>query len=419
MSINQSNIADFIRYLFKKRKGTEPPQQLLESWAKLNNDEIGTQLSGLFQSWGLSDEDKRMEINAFLKETLFAPKPAQQQSQPLPQKPVTVAVPPSNALPPRLSDAPVKKKSVLPKAIGLLAAVLILGFLCFKYIAYANTKFLYTITDNVSIRDDNNKVVARMDLFPAPGSTPSFQKLKALDDQIYYKSIDNSGQLFPFRKVLLKEGSFISYLFGQNKEVGYVNTNYVVDNVKEFDLYQTAFKEVKNNKAENEDLKAIYRKIIIGSLGMDPGTGQKFIALHTNSIPKSAVNATYGIIKQPIKNNVKYNIVAGLSDGFYYSFLGDIQSNEYTSPQKVMMIDANGETKPLAGAYRFINKDGRIALYDCMTNSVTNYLSQKDANGNIGSFVYEAPEILNDSLQSGDAPPADTSAPYNPAPPNP
>ena len=413
MSINKSNIADFIRYLFRKRKGTEPPQSLLDGWAALSNDEIGTQLSGLFQSWRLTDEDKRMEINIFLKDVLFTPKPTQ------PQRPATVVVPPSNPLPPKFSDniTTKKKSNKTIKAIGALVAVLILGFLCFKYIAFKNTKFLYTITDNVSIRDDENKVVARMDLFPVQGATPSFQKLKALDDQIYYKSIDDSGQLFPFRKVLLKESTFFSYLFGQNKEVGYVNTNYVVDNVKEFDLYQTAFKEVKNNRPENEDLKAIYRKIIIGSMGTDAGTDQKFIVLHTNSIPRSAVNATYGIVKQAIKTNVKYNIIAGLSDGFYYSFLGDIQSNEYTAPQKIMMVDANGETKALAGSYRFINKDGRIALYDCMTNSATNYMSQKDANGNILSFVYEAPDILNDTLDNGDAP-ADTTInqPANPTP---
>lgn len=394
MSINKSNIADFIRYLFKKRKGTEPPQPLLDSWATLSNDEIAAQLSGLFQSWNLTDEDKRMEINAFLKESLFTPKPA------APQTKTTVVVPPSNPTTTIPSFEQKKKKGSVAFRIGAVALVIILAFLGYKYVAFKNTKYLYTITDNVSIRNDNNEVVARMDLFPAQGATPSFQKLKALDNEIYYKSIDNSGQLFPFRKVLLKEGSFLSYLFNQNKEVGYVNTNYVVDNVKEFDLYQVAFKEVKNNKEENADLKAIYRKIIIGSMSLDPGTEQKFITLHTNSIPKSAVNATYGIIKQSIKTNVKYNIIAGLSDGSYYSFIGDIQNNEYTAPQKIMMIDADGESKPMAGSYRFINKDGRIALYDCMTNSVTDYKSQKDANGNISSFVYEAPSVIDDTIDT-------------------
>lgn len=338
-----------------------------------------------------------MEINAFLKETLFTPKPATQQ------RPKTVVVTPSNPLLQSFpTDTKKKRSSKTWFRFGTAFLIIILGFLGYKYIAFKNTKYLYTITDNVSIRNDDNKIVARMDLFPVQGSTPSFQKLKALDNEIYYKSIDNSGQLFPFRKVLLKEGSFVSYLFGQNKETGYVNTNYVVDNVKEFDLYQTAFKEVKNNKNENADLKAIYRKIIIGSMSMDPSTDQKYISLHTNNLPKSAINATYGIVKQSIKTNVKYNIIAGLSDGNYYSFLGDIQNNEYTAPLPITMVDENGESKPLTGSYRFINKDGRIALYDCLTNAVTNYKSQKNTEGNITSFVYEEPPSIIDDILGND-----------------
>src|SRR6218665_2367943 len=79
MSITQNNVADFITFLFKKRKGQEPPAQLLDGWRALSNDEIAAQLNGLFQSWGLTEEDKRMEINAFFKETLFTTRPVQQQ----------------------------------------------------------------------------------------------------------------------------------------------------------------------------------------------------------------------------------------------------------------------------------------------------------------------------------------------------
>jgi len=411
MSINKNNIADFIRYLFKKRKGTEPPQTLLDGWAALNNDEIATQLSGLFQSWGMTDEDKRTEINSFLKDYLFAPKPA-----PAKRPPTVVVAPPDVAQqnPPAFTK---KKSNKMLTRYGTAVLLILLIFLGYKYIAFKNTKYLYTITDNVSIRNDENQIVARMDLFPVQGATPSFQKLKAVDNEIYYKSIDNSGQLFPFRKVLLKEDNFITYLFGRNKETGYVNTNYVVDNVKEFDLYQTAFKEVKNNKDENADLKAIYRKIIIGSMSIDASTDQKYISLHTNNLPKSAINATYGIVKQSIKTNVKYNIIAGLSDGYYYSFLGDIQNNEFTAPQKITMTDADGTSKPMTGAYRFINRDGRIVLYDCLTNSVTNYKSQKNTDGNITSFVYEAPSNIIDDIFGSDDDTSDTAADAAPVTP--
>lgn len=408
MSIHQGNIAAFITFLFKKRKGTEPPQALLGGWSVLSNDEIANQLSGLFHSWGLTDEDKRSEINAFLKETLFTPKPAN------PPRP-TVVVPPPNSSPQGNTDVLEEKKSnpFKKRLIYILLGVVLL-FIGYKYIAFRNIKYLYTITDNVSVRNDDNKIVARMDLFPVSGATPSFQKLKALDNEIYYKRIDNDGQLYPFRKVLLEDNNFLGYLFNQHGEIGYVNTNYVVDNQKEFDLYQTAFKEVKNNRAENADLKAVYRKIIIGSMSLEPGNTDKYITLHTNSIPRSAANATYGILKQNIKTNVKYNIIAGLSDGYYYSFLGDIQANEYQAPQQISMIDEAGNSKPLVGTYRFINTDGDIKLYDCLTNSSTYYKAVKNDDGNIASFKYDKPNIIDTIIDAISPEDSATDVPVTP-----
>lgn len=390
MSITKNNIADFITYLFRKRRGQDPPAQLLASWQALSNEEIAQQLSGLFHSWGLTDEDKRAEINAYFKETLFAAKP---------QQPATRVVPvpvqdthPANA--PAYIPPPASRRKRWPLFVVLALLIAGGGYVGVQYMAFSNMQYIYTITDNVLVRDENKEVVARMDLYEVKGSTPSYQKLKAVDKNIYYRSIDETDKTYPFRKVLLKESSFFSYLLKRNADIGYVNTNYVVDNVQEFDLYQTAFREVKNNKAENADLKAIYRKIIIGSMSLDPATSDKYITLHTGSIPRSAADATYGIIKQTIKENVKYVLIAGLSDGFYYSFAGDIQANDFSAPQKIMVTNAEKETKPLNGAYRFMDKDNKIILYDCLTNTPTNYEAQRDSNGRISSFVYNAPSFL-------------------------
>lgn len=388
MSITNNNIGDFITFLYKKRKGQEPPAQLLEGWKSLSNDAIAQQLSGLFQSWGLTDEDKRSEINAFFKETLFPPKP----QQPAPRV-VPVAVQPAQPSAPLYPPVKRRKKR-WPLVLVLVLLAIAAGYTGLQYLAFSSMKYIYTITDNVLVRNENKEIVARMDLYTVQGSTPSFQKLKAVDKEIYYRSIDNTDQTYPFRKVLIKEGNFLSYLLKRNNDIGYVNTNYVVDNVKEFDLYQVAFKEVKNNKAENADLKAVYRKIIIGSMSLDPATENKFIALHTGSIPRSAADATYGIIKQTIKENVKYILIAGLSDGFYYSFEGDIKNNDFSAPQKIMVTNADKETKPLTGVYRFMDKDNKIILYDCITNAPTNYEAQKDNNGRITAFVYNAPNLL-------------------------
>jgi hypothetical protein len=404
MSINNNNIADFISFLFRKRKGAAPPQELLDRWKALSNDEIATQLSGLFQSWGLTDEDKRMEINAFFKETLFTPKPAPQQ-----QRPQVVPVPVAHSQAP-FNPFPEKKKSKRrwPYIAGIIVAIIGI-YVGIQYLSYASMQYVYTITDNVSVRNEAKEIIARMDLYPVSGSTPSFQKLKAVDKEIYQKSIDNSDKVYPCRKVLLREGGFLSYLFNKDAEVGYVNTNYVVDNVKEFNLYQTAFKEVKNNKAENADMKAIYRKIVIGSMSLDPAMENRYITLHTNNIPRSAVNATYGIVKQTITANVKYILIAGLSDGYYYSFEGDVQSNDFTAPQKIMLTNENNEEKPLTGTYRFMNKDGKIILYDCLTNAPTNYEAQKDGDGKITAFAYKEPAILDQIIDAILPDDADTS----------
>lgn len=391
MSITNNNIADFITFLYRKRKGQEPPAQLLEGWKALSNDGIAQQLSGLFQSWGLSDEDKRAEINAFFKETLFTPKP----QQPAPRViPVPVQQAPQQQAQPSLYPPLKRKKKRWPLIVALLVLIAAGGYVGVQYLAFSNMKYIYTITDNVLVRNEDKEVVARMDLYAVQGSTPSFQKLKAVDKEIYYRSIDNTDKTYPFRKVLVKEGNFLSYLLKRNTDVGYVNTNYVVDNVKEFDLYQIAFKEVKNNKAENADLKALYRKIIIGSMSLDPATENKYIALHTGGIPRAAADATYGIIKQTITENVKYILIAGLSDGFYYSFEGDIKNNNFSAPQKIMVTNADKETKPLNGAYRFMDKDNKIILYDCITNAPTNYEAEKDGNGRITAFVYTAPNFI-------------------------
>lgn len=388
MSITRNNIADFITFLFRKRKNQSPPQELLNGWTALSNEEITSQLNGLFQSWGLTEEDKRMEINAFFKETLFSTK-----TQPVPAQRVPPVVNQPQTTAPFVFNK--KKKSKWPYFVIVLLAV-IGCYIGYQYMGYSSMKYVYTITDNVSVRNEAKEIIARMDLFEVQGTTPSFQKLKAVDDAIYPRSIDDTEKTYPCRKVLVKDVSFFNYLFKRNDITGYVNTNYVVDSDKEFTLYQTAFKEVKNSRAENSSLTAIYRKIIIGSMGLDNANENRYIALHTQGLPKSAINATFGIIKQTIKENIKYVIIAGLSDGYYYSFEGDVRSNTFEAPEQIMITTAEGENKPLSGAYRFMNRENKIILYDCLLNAPTNYEAKKESSGKITSFKYEAPTLIEE-----------------------
>lgn len=371
----------------------EPPAQLLEGWKALSNEEISTQLDGLFASWGLSDTDKKNEINAFFKETLFTPKVKPAVAVP---EPVPVLPPPPPPVRPQAAVMPVQRASKKKRSIWVAVAILALLALYtgYQYMNFSRASYIYTITDNVSVRNEAKEIVARLDLFEVKSNIPSYQKMKAVDDRIYYRGIDNTDKTYPCRKVLLDESSFLSYLLNRPNLFGYVNTNYVVDNVKEFNLYQTAFKEVKTNKSENADLKALYRKIIIGSMGLDPAMENKYIAIHASGIPRSAQDATFAVIKQPVVDNVKYVIIAGLSDGFYYSFEGDIKNNNFNAPQKIMVVNADGQTLALSGNYRFMNKEDKIILYDCITNAPTNYEAKKDANGKITAFEYKEPTLL-------------------------
>lgn len=388
MSIAQNNIAEFITFLYKKKKNIAPPAALLEGWKALSNEEIDVQLDGLFASWGLGEAEKKQEINAFFKETLFAPKPQAAPKMPPP--------PPPRPQPQQTLPAVRRKPAAWKRSLWVVAAIVLLlaGYTGFRYMSYAGASYIYTITDNVSVRNEEKEIVARLDLFEVKSNIPSYQKMKAIDDKIYYRGIDNSDKTYPCRKVLLQENNFLAYLFNRQGQFGYVNTNYVVDNVKEFNLYQTAFKEIKTNKAENADLKALYRKIIIGSMSLDAGMENKYIAIHAGGIPRSALDATFAVIKQPVTENVKYVIIAGMSDGYYYSFEGDIKSNNFTAPQKIMVINAEGQTEPLSGNYRFMNKDGNIILYDCIRAAATNYEAKKDDNGKIVAFAYKEPSLL-------------------------
>ena len=170
-----------------------------------------------------------------------------------------------------------------------------------------------------------------------------------------------------------------------------MNTNYVVDNYNEFRLYQTAFKEVKNNKAENTALKAIYRKVIIGSMGLDPDMTDKYIVTHTENLPRAAVDRTYAVLKQTIVDNIKYVIIAGLSDGYYYRFEGDIKENKFVAPEKIEVINGNSDPVPLGGSYRFFNIGRSAYLYDCKANLPLNFEAVEDSNGKIHAFEYKLP----------------------------
>jgi hypothetical protein len=65
-----------------------------------------------------------------------------------------------------------------------------------------------------------------------------------------------------------------------------------------------------------------------------------------------------------------------------------------------MLINENNEEKPLTGTYRFMNKEGKIVLYDCVTNAPTNYEARKDGDGKITAFAYKEPALLDQIIDA-------------------
>lgn len=388
MKITKQNIADFITYLYQNRKQQIPPKELLHRWQALSDDEIDRQLTGLFASWGMTEQNKQDQIIAFYRRSLYSPAPEVLTTS----TPASAhSVPPQEVNPPALTPMQRTSRTKWPLWIALSVLLIASIFLGVKYMQFSNLDYIYTITDNVSVRNEDKDIVATMDLFEVKKAIPSYQKLKVFDKKIYYRSIDNSDTKFPFRKVIVGNADFWDFMFRQNDITGYVNTNYVVDNQNEFNLYQNAFKEVKANKMENANLKAIYRKIIIGSMGMDPTLSDKYIVTNTANLSRTVIDKTYAIIKQTIIENVKYVIIAGLSDGNYYKFEGDIKENVFAAPQRVEVDNGIDGSVPLTGSYRFYNKDKQIYLYDCKANLPLSFVAVRDNKGYLHAFEYIPP----------------------------
>jgi hypothetical protein len=78
--ITNLNIRGYINYLFLQRNGSNAPQELLQKWSALPNEEIKKQLYNLYASWNLSlaesNQYEKMYLEA-INATIPIPIPAQ------------------------------------------------------------------------------------------------------------------------------------------------------------------------------------------------------------------------------------------------------------------------------------------------------------------------------------------------------
>lgn len=396
--IPKEYIVPFIAQLYKERKHEDAPAALLYNWSQVPDNEIDNKLSQLFQHWGMSDREKSLAIDRFLDKVMAKPSAATLESNIPVQKPTATDFisEESIARPYTAANNYSERKRVSPFVWILVFVIFAIGgFLGVRYMQYASLSYVYAITENITVRDAKGNAVARMDLYEKsdPQAT-SYSMLRAMDDKVYYMQYAGMDKEYPNRKVMMDSVGFWDYLFKGNEIAHYVNTNYVVNDKAEFDLYQTVFSDVKKLQSDNKNLVAVQRKVIVGSMAKDPLFKNKFISTNQKGMPTNQLPKTQSIIVQELKANQHYVIVAGLDDGNYYRFEGDIKSNDYKAPQLMYKVK-DGNKEPLNGQYRFGKVANVWALYDVKIKTLTHYEIRQDADNKYAYFEYNEPEPIS------------------------
>lgn len=371
-SINKENIIPFIAQLYRERKQAEAPQALLESWAHLPDEEIDRNLAGLFESWGMGQAERERAIDRFL---------ASRRSPIMPQTSGTT------------DTQPTSRKSTPIWVWGFVALVLLVGgYFGFQYIQYASLDRVYAITENIMIRDAQGKEAARMDLFPKTQSAfKSYNSLRVLDSEIHFVQPQGSDKEYPTRRVLLDEATFSDFLFRKDESAHFVNINYIVNDKREFDLYQNAFKELQEVPSDNAGLLAAYRKVIVGSMVQQSDLQGRHLLARAQNLNTTLQKNTSSYVLIENQKGKLYTIIAGLDDGKYYRFAGDISTNTFLKPEPVMVQTPDGQVGELTGNYRFVKNGNEWKLFNTDDKKATDYFLSVDQNY---LFVYRDPAIL-------------------------
>ncbi len=385
MDITGKNITAIIEFLYEKRLNQKASAEVLQSWSNLSDDEAKLHLTQLFQSWGFSADQIIDELNDFA-----AHQNAQQQSIPSAasyaasnerQTPAQNYPPANNNATNKgaayISSTPKKSKAWI--WILLLPLLAIGGYALIKFQSFKNLKYLYVTTDNVSIRNHEGKNIGRMDIF-ADNNSVSF--LRTTDANSYPITVDNN--VYQCRRVVFDSTTFLSYLLNKPEAFGYVNENYVIDDKENFIIYRNVFKAINNVKNENTSLTSPFRKVIVGSLRQNPSLENLFIQ---NTCGNRDKNLS-ALIKHKTPKGI-HQVVALMSDGNYYVFSGNPQTQEYTAPRPFEYQNAlDNSMRPFANEnilFKYINKS--YFLYSC-DGSSRDYYTTFDENGMINYAKY-------------------------------
>lgn len=380
MNVTGKNVTAIIEYLYAKRLNQKPDAEVLQSWSNLSDDEARLHLSQLFQSWGFTEEQIEEELNAFAQEQHpVAPVQA-------PYNPPTEYVAPQNEYVPPVSQnsgttnvAPSSKRSRSWMWLILLPLLAIGGYSLYKFQEFKSLKYLYVTTDNVTIRDHEGQSIGRMDIF---ASSNSVSFLRTTDLNSY--PIKVGDNVYQCRKVIFDSTSFMSYLLNKPQAFGYVNENYVIEDKENFIIYRNVFKAINNVKNENATLTSPFRKVIVGSMRHNAAMENLFIQNTCGNKDKSLS----ALIKH--KNNKGiHQVVALLSDGNYYVFTGNPETQQYEAPRRFEYQNPldNSMTAFANENLLFRNVNKSNFIFNC-DGSARDYYTALDENGMISYAKY-------------------------------
>lgn len=404
MKINKSNIIPFISHLYLERKKEAPPEALLDSWRHLDDAEIQEHLSVLFESWGYVPAAADREIMLFLARQKPSGFPQQSEIPPSPapayQPATTPQQPPVYATPAPLQPPPVPSYNPPPnyppanyprsrgsrRGVWTLVVLLIVALAAgvvalYEYTRYSTLKRVYTITDNVAIRDADGDVVGRMDVYGKPAIN-SFSSLRALDKKEHPLMVD--GKEYNYRKVLSDAATFRDFLFRKSENTYYVSAGYLTENKEDYQLYREVFKTFNNNSKESSRLTSAYRQVIIGSLRAGGST-----SLSVANTCNNQRNDLTAVWKSEASGGKVKLVAAKMSDGQYYLFAGNTETSVFEAPQPLYFKTPNlTELQPLANRdllFRESNK--KIFLYTCEGRN-TDFFASPDPEGKIKVFQW-------------------------------
>jgi hypothetical protein len=383
--INQDNITDFIKYAFRIRKKQEAPGSLLEAWRNVPPHEIGPRLEQLFESWNFTTQQKNDVVQDFFRYQKVVNQGTVKSTNNYKSSEPTL---------PNSGKGDKKKWGKLSRLVYPLILCFTIALLYFakKYFDYDKLHYVYTLTERVAIRNESREQIGSMDLNPQSNSK-SFQRLLAADNEIYPKAIDSSDKLYDHRKVYIKPITFWEFLQDKPNIYGYVNAKFVVDSKEEFETYKRLFGQLL--PADNKKLQLKHRRIVAQSISFDKSLKNYYLLSPCIESSERIRKYNSGILVHEIIPDNKYEIIAKLSDGFYYQFSGDFVSNSYARPRRIGYVaKPNREDECLQGElfFKYDAKNNKFLLRNCKGQSL-DFEAILSTEGSILYFTKKEPQI--------------------------